>query len=88
MRLGLPVVILATLAVSAQERPSEQGVNFYSRENEAALGAQLAQEVRRSTNAVAQSVAVGIEGKLGPLNTGSADWERQCLGNTYSRLLM
>jgi predicted Zn-dependent protease len=44
--------LLATLALSAQERQTEQGVNFYSREKEAVLGAQLAQEVRRSTTAI------------------------------------
>jgi predicted Zn-dependent protease len=49
MRLPLAVVLLATLAVSAQERQVGQGVNFYSREKEAALGAQLAQEVRQRT---------------------------------------
>jgi predicted Zn-dependent protease len=49
MRLRLSVVLLATLAVSAQERQVGQGLNFYSREKEAALGAQLAQEVRQRT---------------------------------------
>ncbi len=49
MRLRLSVVLLGTLAVSAQERQVGQGVNFYSREKEAALGAQLAREVRQRT---------------------------------------
>src|SRR5712691_13353766 len=49
MQSWLFVVLLATLAVSAQERQAGQGVNFYSREKEAALGAQLAQEVRHRT---------------------------------------
>jgi len=49
MRLRPSIVLLATLAVSAQERQVGQGVNFYSRGKEAALGAQLAQEVRQRT---------------------------------------
>jgi predicted Zn-dependent protease len=56
MRLGLLVVLIATLAV-AQERQVGQGLNFYSREKEAAFGAQLAQEVRQRTTSL-DSVAV------------------------------
>src|SRR6185503_5991346 len=56
MRLRVPVVLLATLAVSAQERHEGQGVNFYSRQKEAALGAQLAQEVRQRTTPLESAV--------------------------------
>jgi predicted Zn-dependent protease len=52
MRLSVSVVLLASLAVSAQEQHSGQGVNFYSREREAALGAQLAQQLRQRTTAL------------------------------------
>ncbi len=58
MQLRLFVVLLAILAVSAQERRLGQGVNFYSKEKEAALGAQLAREVRQKTTPI-DSAAVG-----------------------------
>jgi len=43
------VAILAVVLAQAQERQPGQGVNFYSKEKEVALGQQLAQEFRRST---------------------------------------
>src|SRR5262249_11615464 len=49
MQPRMCVMLLAALAVSAQERQVGQGVNFYSRDKEASLGAQLAQEVRQRT---------------------------------------
>jgi len=47
------VLTLATLAVSAQ------GINFYSREKEAALGAALAKEMDRQTKP-SENIAVGL----------------------------
>jgi predicted Zn-dependent protease len=53
MRLLLSVALLATLVISAQERQAGQGVNFYSRTKEAAIGAQLAQQERQRTTPLA-----------------------------------
>src|SRR5579872_3601545 len=47
--LRLCASMLACLALIAQERQLGQGVNFCSKEKEAALGAAMAQDVRRST---------------------------------------
>jgi predicted Zn-dependent protease len=44
--------MLSGLAMSAQEQSIGRGVNFYSIEKEAALGAEMAQDVRRSTTAI------------------------------------
>lgn len=52
MRLRASLVLLTTLISSAQERPIGKGVNFYSREKEAALGAQLAAELRQKTTPI------------------------------------
>ena len=52
MRLLVSVVFFTATAVSAQERTVGQGVNLYSIEKEAALGAQLAQEVRQKTTPI------------------------------------
>src|SRR6266513_3356115 len=49
MRWRLFVALLATFSASAQERQAGQGVKFYSREKEAALGAQMAEEMLRRT---------------------------------------
>jgi beta-barrel assembly-enhancing protease len=43
------VTVLAAVALTAQERQLGQGVNFYSKEKEAALGAGLAEDARRQT---------------------------------------
>src|SRR5262249_25249428 len=47
MRLCTLVVLGAALALNAQDQPVGKGVNFYSTEKEAALGAQLAADFRR-----------------------------------------
>src|ERR1700682_2872657 len=49
MRLWFSFLLLASLAGSAQGQHPGPGVNLYNREKEAALGAQLAQEVRHRT---------------------------------------
>ena len=43
------VVLLAAVVMTAQEHQVGQGVNFYSRQKEAVLGAQLARELRQET---------------------------------------
>jgi predicted Zn-dependent protease len=43
------VTVLAAVALTAQERQLGQGVNFYSKEKEAALGVGLAEDARRQT---------------------------------------
>ncbi|MCP5110700.1 MAG: M48 family metalloprotease, partial [bacterium] len=40
------VLLLVGLTLGAQDRPIGRGVNFYSKEKEAALGARLAAEIR------------------------------------------
>lgn len=47
MRLCVLAVLGAALALNAQDRPVGRGVNFYSTEQEVALGAQLAADFRR-----------------------------------------
>lgn len=53
MRIQLSIVLLATLAMGAQERQTGQGVNFHSPAKEAAIGAQLAQQERQRTTPLA-----------------------------------
>ncbi|MBI1899348.1 MAG: M48 family metalloprotease [Acidobacteria bacterium] len=50
------VVLLTAGAAAAQERPIGKGVNFYSREKEAALGAQLARETRERAKVIGNAV--------------------------------
>jgi predicted Zn-dependent protease len=59
--------LLAGLPLAAQEpgRPTENGVNSYSLEKEAALGRQLAWEVYRHTTAVANSRVEDYVNRLG-----------------------
>jgi predicted Zn-dependent protease len=52
MRIWLGAAVLAAWSLGAQERPPGTGVNFYSREKEAALGAALARQVREQTTLV------------------------------------
>ena len=52
MRLTICAVLLTCWAVCAQERTVGEGVNLYSIQKEAALGAQMAEEVRQSTTPV------------------------------------
>ncbi|HYW46304.1 MAG TPA: M48 family metalloprotease [Bryobacteraceae bacterium] len=60
------VCLLALLAVaSAQERPPGKGVNFYSLEKEAALGAQLAAEVRKVNPPLESGAVTAYIGQIG-----------------------
>src|SRR5260370_13923813 len=43
------VIVLAAMGLTAQERQLGQGVNFYSKEKEAALGKTLAEDLSRQT---------------------------------------
>jgi predicted Zn-dependent protease len=67
MHLPLPLLMIAPLLVSAQEQPAGQGrgVNFYSKEKEAALGAALAKEVRRETKEIANAAVREYVERLG-----------------------
>ena len=62
------VVNLAALSLIGQERPIGQGVNFYTKEKEAALGKQFANEVLRTTTRLdddaAQAYVERVGGKL------------------------
>lgn len=49
MRLRSLIPVLAVLSLTAQQRDLGKGVNFYSKEKEAALGKTLAEDVRRQT---------------------------------------
>lgn len=49
MLLRMPALLLACLAVQAQERSVGRGLNFYSHEKEAALGLKLAEDTRERT---------------------------------------
>ncbi|MGH9720742.1 MAG: M48 family metalloprotease [Bryobacteraceae bacterium] len=56
--LKLAFVLMLAAGVTAQERaPIGKGVNFYSKEKEAALGAELAKEVRRTNQVLASERA-------------------------------
>src|SRR5712692_8743917 len=57
MFVRLWVVALAGLAVAAQQTQPGQGVNLYSMEKEARLGATLAEEVRRNSTALNSAAA-------------------------------
>src|SRR5712664_238770 len=50
--LFLGALTLGALTLGAQERQVGQGVNFYSVEKEAAIGASLARDVRQNTTAI------------------------------------
>jgi predicted Zn-dependent protease len=56
--LRVYIALLAALNVSAQEQKTGGGVNFYSKEKEAALGAQLAKEAGQKTTPL-QGAGVG-----------------------------
>jgi predicted Zn-dependent protease len=58
------IAVLA-LPVFAQDRPTGQGVNFYSLEKEAALGRQLAAEAARHTKLLDSAVARDYVNELG-----------------------
>jgi len=63
MRFG--ALLLACAALNAQGQPTGRGVNFYSLEKEAALGAQLAGEVHRKTAAIASAAVHDYVARLG-----------------------
>jgi beta-barrel assembly-enhancing protease len=65
VRLAVCTVFLTVLTMSAQERQVGQGVNFYSMEKEAALGAQLAKEVRQKTTPIDSAVTRDYVEKIG-----------------------
>jgi beta-barrel assembly-enhancing protease len=65
MRLWFSVVLLASLAVGAPGQHPGQGVNFYSREKEAALGAQLAQQLRQRTTPLDSVPVRGFVDQIG-----------------------
>ena len=66
VRLTICAVLLTALAVCAQERAVGEGVNLYSIQKEAALGAQMAQEVRQSTTPIDSAAVRGYVEKIGP----------------------
>jgi predicted Zn-dependent protease len=65
MRSTLCVALLSTLTLAAQERQAGPGPNLYSREKEAALGASLAQQVRRQAPALDNAAALEYVERLG-----------------------
>ena len=58
-------LLLACAALHAQDQPTGRGVNFYSQEKEAALGAQLAGEVGRHTTAIGSAAVHDYVARLG-----------------------
>lgn len=58
-------LLLACLVLSAQQQPLGQGVNFYSYEKEAALGATLTQETRQRTIPLDSSTVHDYVDRLG-----------------------
>jgi beta-barrel assembly-enhancing protease len=65
MQTRLCIVLLATLAMSAQERQTGQGVNFYGPAKEAAIGAQLAQQERQRTTPISNAAVRGYVERIG-----------------------
>jgi beta-barrel assembly-enhancing protease len=61
------LMILAALTIKAQDRPTNQGVNFYSLEREAALGAGLDAEIRRQATPVDSVAARDLSNRIGNL---------------------
>ena len=64
MRAAL-LITLAALAVNAQDAQPARGVNFYSVQKEAALGASLAAEIRRQTTPIDSAVVRDFVTKIG-----------------------
>ena len=64
LRLGA-LMMLSCLALNAQEQPIGRGVNFYNKEKEAALGAEMAPDLRRSTTAIESATVKGYVERLG-----------------------
>ncbi len=68
MRTLACLVFLACSAPTAQQtpdRPAGTGVNFYSKDKEAAMGAQLAAEVRRNAKVVDSPAVAGYLARTG-----------------------
>jgi predicted Zn-dependent protease len=65
------VLLAATAALTAQQRPLGQGVNFYSKEKEGALGAKLAEDVlRHATKVENAEVQAHVDGLVSRLARG------------------
>jgi predicted Zn-dependent protease len=68
MRLRSLMPVLAALSLTGQQRDLGKGVNFYSKEKEAALGKGLAEDVRRQTtkldNPEVQAYVERVGGRL------------------------
>jgi predicted Zn-dependent protease len=65
MRTSACITVLTVLTASAQQPQIGQGVNFYSLEKEATLGAALAQDVRQRTTPVDSSTVGAYVEKIG-----------------------
>jgi len=65
MRVGLGLLLITALAIDAQDRPIGGGVNLNSPAKEAALGASLAADVRRTTTPLDSAVVRDYVGGLG-----------------------
>jgi predicted Zn-dependent protease len=59
------LITLAALAANAQDAQPERGVNFYSVQKEAELGASMAAEVRRDTTPIDSAVVRDFVNKIG-----------------------
>ena len=64
MRFSACMLIASALTLSAQTAPG-LGVNLYSREKEAAVGAQIALEIRRSATTVDNAAALAYVQQMG-----------------------
>ena len=65
MLMRFCALLLACVALNAQDQPIGRGVNFYSKEKEAALGAQLAGEVRQKITAIDSAAVQDYVARLG-----------------------
>lgn len=63
--IGASALILCLASLSAQQRPIAQGINLYSYEKEAGLGAQLAQHMREQTTAIESATIQTYVERLG-----------------------
>jgi hypothetical protein len=59
------MALLVATGLVAQERQAGQGVSFYSREKEAALGAHLAEEFRKNAISLSSPAARDFVAQLG-----------------------
>ena len=65
MQTRLCIALLVTQVMSAQERQTGQGVNFYSPAKEAAIGAKLAQQERQRTTPISNAAVRGYVERIG-----------------------